>query len=99
LGHARPGQHRFLSPVFSSFGFATLRVWIDAAIDTENFSRSHCDGLVTCVGEFRGRTVAIAWSDFRVNAACYGQANSQRFAAFIRALDEGDLGRSRSSTS
>jgi acetyl-CoA carboxylase carboxyltransferase component len=83
-----PGQHRFLSSIFSSFGFETLQVWIDAAIAADDFARTHCDGLVTCVGECGGRTVAIAWSDFRVNAACYGQANSQRFAAFIAELDE-----------
>jgi len=81
-----PGQHRFLQAVFSGLGFRALRVWTEAAVSAADFERTRCGGLVTAVGEFRGRTVAIAWSDFRVVAACYGRANSRRFAAFLRHL-------------
>lgn len=81
------GQHRFLAPVLASFGFERLQVWIDAGVSPEGFSRSVCDGLVTAVGRAGGRTVALAWSDFRVNGAAFGRANSLRFAAFLRELD------------
>ncbi|MBK7367237.1 MAG: hypothetical protein IPJ04_04795 [Candidatus Eisenbacteria bacterium] len=31
-------------------------------------------------------TVAVVWSDFRVNAGCFNYANSHRFSAFLREL-------------
>jgi acetyl-CoA carboxylase carboxyltransferase component len=80
------GRHSFLKKVCDAFGSATLHVWIDTAVSTAAFDRACCDGLVTAVGECAGRAVAIAWSDFRVNGASYGHANSQRFAAFLRHL-------------
>ena len=83
------GQHRFLRSIFDAFRFSSLRVWIDAHIAADDFDRTHCGGLVTATGVFQERTVAIAWSDFRVMAACYGRDNSRRFAAFIQHLDRG----------
>jgi acetyl-CoA carboxylase carboxyltransferase component len=77
------GQHRFLKKVFDAFGCATLRIWTESSVSDAGFDRVCCDGLVTALGEFQGRTVAIVWSDFRVNAASFGRANSQRFAAFL----------------
>lgn len=84
---ATPAQHRFLRTVCESLGITTLRVWIDSRVSRETFSRTESGGLVTATGECDGRTVAIAWSDFRVNAASFGEANSRRFAAFLRELD------------
>jgi acetyl-CoA carboxylase carboxyltransferase component len=88
-----PGQHRFLNPVFAGFGFGSLQLWIDADVPANRFERSHCQGLVTAAGEFRGRPVAIAWSDFRVNAAAFGHDNSKRFSAFLSHLGRPGAGR------
>lgn len=79
-------QHRFLNELFDAFGCATLRAWVDARQCESGFDRVGCDGLVTALVECDGRTVAIAWSDFRVRAASYGRANARRFAAFLRHL-------------
>lgn len=80
------GRHRFLKQLCDAFGFATLQVWIDAAVSEGDFGRTCNHGLVTALGQCDGRTVAFAWSDFRVNAASYGRANSRRFVAFLRHL-------------
>ena len=80
------GRHRFLKQVCDAFGFATLQVWIGASVSEGDFDRTCNHGLVTALGRCDGRTVAIAWSDFRVNAASYGRANSRRFATFLRYL-------------
>jgi len=82
------GTQPFLRKVFDAFGFRTLRVWVDAGVSAESFDRQECEGLVTALGECDGRTVAIAWSDFRVKASSYGRRNSLRFAAFLRQLRE-----------
>lgn len=86
------GRHRFLRPIFDGFGFTSIRVWIDSSVSPDEFDRTHCGGLVTATGVFRGQTVAIAWSDFRVTAACYGRENSRRFTAFLQHLDRGSRG-------
>jgi acetyl-CoA carboxylase carboxyltransferase component len=87
-----PGQHRFLRMVCESLGLPDLRVWIDSRVSGEAFARTDCEGLVTATGQCDGRTVAIAWSDFRVNAASFGEANSRRFAAFLQELDRSGSG-------
>ena len=83
----RSGEHRFLRRVCESLGLPVLRLWIDSRVTDETFARTDCGGLVTAVGECDGRTVAIAWSDFRVNAASFGRGNSRRFAAFLEELN------------
>jgi acetyl-CoA carboxylase carboxyltransferase component len=80
--------HRFLGGAIASLGLESLRFWVETDVGPASFSRTCCDGLVTCAGERRGRTIALAWSDFRVNGASYGEANSRRFTAFLRALDQ-----------
>lgn len=77
------GGHTFLRPLFDAFETSTLRVWADRSVGPSEFHRVGCDGLVTALGEWDGRDVAVAWSDFRVNGAAYGRANSQRFVAFL----------------
>lgn len=84
------GEHPFLRKLFDAFGFRTLRVWVDAGVTVRSFDRQGCDGLVTALGECDGRTIAIAWSDFRVKASSYGRSNSKRFSAFVRNLRESD---------
>jgi len=84
---AGTSQHRFLRPVFESLGFRTLRIWIDSSVPATEFSRTRCGGLITAVGRLGGQPIAIAWSDFRVNAASYGHANSRRLAAFLQHID------------
>ena len=81
------GRHRFLRSIFEAFGFGSIRVWIDSHVSADDFDRTHCGGLVTATGVFQGRTVAIAWSDFRIMAACYSRDNSRRFTAFLQHLD------------
>src|SRR5712691_3437645 len=83
-----PEKHAFLRKLFDAFGFRTLRVWVDGGVSAESFDRQGCEGLVTALGECDGRTIAIAWSDFRVKASSYGRANSRRFTAFLRELRE-----------
>jgi acetyl-CoA carboxylase carboxyltransferase component len=80
------GRHTFLRPLFDAFDASTLRFWTDRSVNPADFDRIGCDGLVTGLGEWDGRVVAVAWSDFRVNGAAYGRSNSQRFAAFLRYL-------------
>ncbi len=80
-------EHRFLRTVADGLGVHSFRVWIDADVSADRFSRTDCGGLVTATAECDGRTVAIAWSDFRVNAASFDAANSRRFAAFLRELE------------
>ena len=82
------GAQPFLRKLFESFGFRALRLWVDAGVSAESFDRQGCDGLVTALGECDGRTIALAWSDFRVKASSYGRCNSRRFAAFLRQLRE-----------
>lgn len=84
---ATSGDHRFLRTACESLGITTLRLWIDSRVSGEALSRTDCGGLVTATGEVDGRPVAIAWSDFRVNAASFGGVNSRRFAAFLQELD------------
>jgi len=81
-----PEAHAFLRKLFDAFGFRALRVWVDAGVSAESFDRLGCEGLVTALGECDGRTIAIAWSDFRVKASSYGRTNSRRFAAFLHHL-------------
>src|SRR5882672_656448 len=79
--------HRFLRPIGDAFGTTTLDLWVErgegGAVTAEGFSRSGCNGLITALVPFHGRRVAVVWSDFRVNAASFGHANSRRFAAFL----------------
>ena len=75
--------HQFLKPVFDAFACRSLRAWVDA---DAGFERRRCDGLVTALAECDGHRIAVVWSDFRVNAASYGRANSRRFAAFLAHL-------------
>ena len=82
------GAQPFLRKLFESFGFRALRLWVDAGVSAESFDRQGCDGLVTALGECDGRTIALAWSDFRVKASSYGRCNSRRFAAFLLQLRE-----------
>lgn len=84
------GSQRFLRPLFEALGCQTLRVWTEATTSPEDFDRIRCAGLVTALAECQGRTVAIAWSDFRVNAASYGHGTSRRFSAFLRELRRAD---------
>ena len=87
------GGYAFLRPVFRALAVRTLRLFTEASDPATFPDRNSQGGLVTAVTEFQGRTVAIAWSDFRVDGGCYGQANSRRFAAFLRQLrHEGDGG-------
>ena len=88
-----PGQHRFLRTVAESLGLPVLRLWIDSCVSGDAFTRTDCGGLVTATGTCDGRAIAIVWSDFRVNAASFGEANSRRFAAFLRELDRPGSGR------
>jgi propionyl-CoA carboxylase beta chain len=87
------GRHHFIKQVFDSLGVRQLRLLVESSVTADQFDRARCDGLALVLGEYQGRTVAIAWSDFRVNAGCYSHANSRRFSAFIRLLrlepDEG----------
>ena len=80
------GPHRFLKTVFDSLGVRSLRVFIDSSVTAESFDRGSCGGLFVALGTCHGRTVAIAWSDFRVNAGSYSHDNSRRFSAFLRQL-------------
>lgn len=82
------GRQPFLRKVFDAFGFRSLHVWVDSGVTSESFDRQGCEGLVTALGECDGRTVAIAWSDFRVKGSSYGRFNSRRFAAFLRHIHE-----------
>ena len=85
--------HGFLATLFESLGTRELKVWIDADTAEHDFTRTRCGGLVTALAEYDGNPVAIAWSDFRVNAASYGCANSHRFSAFLRQLEQGHQGK------
>lgn len=85
--------YAFLRPVFRSLAVRSLRLFTEASDTGLCPDRNSQGGLVTAVAEFQGRMVAIVWSDFRVDGGCYGQANSRRFAAFLRQLRlEGDGG-------
>lgn len=84
-----PEKHHFLGRMIGGLGLSSLRLWIDADIAAGSCTRTDCGGLVTAVGQWQGHSVAIVWSDFRVNAASYGQANSRRFVAFLQQLDRG----------
>lgn len=79
-------EHRFLRTLSEAFGFSSLQLWVESAGSGDRFRRTDCRGLVTAMGHFQGRPLAIAWSDFRVEAASFGQANSRRFVAFLRHL-------------
>lgn len=84
-----PEKHHFLGRMIGGLGLSSLRLWIDADIASGSCTRTDCAGLVTAVGQWQGHSVAIVWSDFRVNAASYGQANSRRFVAFLQHLERG----------
>ena len=82
--------HHFLRPISDAFGTTTLDLWVErgaggagGGVTAEGFSRTGCNGLITALVPFHGRRVAVVWSDFRVNAASFGHANSRRFAAFL----------------
>jgi len=80
------GEHRFLRRICDALGMRTVQLWVEASVSPADFNRVRADGLITALGECDGRTVAIAWSDFRVNAASFGRGNSRRFSAFLRYL-------------
>lgn len=82
----RAGEHTFLRPLFEAFDGADLRVWTEATVSAADYDRVCNDGLITAVGEWDGRTVALVWSDFRVGGASYGRRSSARFTAFLRHL-------------
>jgi propionyl-CoA carboxylase beta chain len=82
------GALGFLGDVFDAFGGDVLQIWLDDRQRETGFDRLSCEGLVTALADCDGRTVAIAWSDFRVRGGSYGRANSRRFAAFLRHLRE-----------
>ena len=86
-------RHPFLRTAFASLGVRSLRVFIEASHAALPIDRGRFGGLVLALGECWGRTVALAWSDFRVNAGAYTHSNSRRFSAFLRQLwleaDEG----------
>jgi acetyl-CoA carboxylase carboxyltransferase component len=86
------GGQRFLRPVAAPLGLEALRVWTEAGVSADGFDRIRASGLVTATGLINGKLVALAWSDFRVNAGSYGQANSRRFVAFLRELDRRGAG-------
>ena len=73
--------HRFLRPIGEAFGTRMLDLWVERGVTAESFSRGGCEGLITALVPFHGRRVAVAWNDFRVNAASFSHANSRRFAA------------------
>lgn len=79
-------EQRFLRTLGDALGCDTLRVFTEAQTFEDTFDRSQCGGLVTALAVSRGRTIAVVWSDFRVNAASYGHATSRRFVAFLREL-------------
>jgi propionyl-CoA carboxylase beta chain len=82
-------HHRFLADLFGGFGCSTLDAWVDIQHARSGFDRVGAEGLITGLVEYDGRTVAVAWSDFRVHAASYGRASARRLAAFLRYLSEG----------
>ncbi len=86
-------SHPFLRTVFASLGVRSLRVFIESSHAAVPIDRGRCGGLVLALGEYQGRKVALAWSDFRVDAGSYTHANSRRFSAFLGQLwleaDEG----------
>lgn len=75
--------HRFLRPIAEAFGTTTLELWVERGVTAETFSRTGCGGLITALVQLHGRSVAVVWSDFRVNAGSFCHANSRRFAAFV----------------
>lgn len=85
--------HPFLWTVFSSLGARSLRVFVESSQAAEPIDRSRLGGLVLALAEYQGRTVAVAWSDFRIDAGSYTHTNTRRFSAFLRQLrletDEG----------
>jgi acetyl-CoA carboxylase carboxyltransferase component len=42
--------------------------------------------LITALARIGNRPVAVVWSDFRVEGAAFGHANSRRFTAFLHHL-------------
>lgn len=78
--------HRFLEPVFRSLGVRSLALFTENASDDSVPDRARHAGLVTATAEFHGRTVAVVWSDFRVDGGCYQRANSRRLSAFLHQL-------------
>lgn len=87
---ADPEQHPFLRRVIGGLGLSSVRLWVDAGSAGGSRTRRECGGLITAVGQWQGRSVAIVWSDFRINAASYGQANSRRFVAFLQRMGRGN---------
>jgi acetyl-CoA carboxylase carboxyltransferase component len=80
------GRHPFLATLFAALDAPVLRIWVDAAVSETSFDRACNGGLITAIAECDGRSVAVVWSDFRVNGASFGRANSTRFVAFLRHL-------------
>jgi acetyl-CoA carboxylase carboxyltransferase component len=81
--------HGFLDPIFDALAVEELKLWVESGLTADSLKRTRCAGHITATAELDGRTVAIAWSDFRVNAGSYGHASSRRFAAFLRRLRAG----------
>jgi acetyl-CoA carboxylase carboxyltransferase component len=80
------GRHPFLATLFAAFDAPVLDVWVESGVSETSFDRGCNGGLITAIAECDGRSVAVVWSDFRVNGASYGRANSTRFVAFLRHL-------------
>lgn len=85
-------QLPMLKPVCDALGLPSVRLWIESGPCHEGLTRAGCAGLVTAIGECQGRQLAVVWSDFRVNAACYGRANSARLVAFLQEIGRGGWG-------
>ena len=81
-------DHRFLATLFEGLGCGSALAWVDRGTGAAGFRRVECEGLVTLLAECDGRTVAVAWSDFRVRAGSYSRASARRFTAFLQHLRE-----------
>jgi acetyl-CoA carboxylase carboxyltransferase component len=78
--------HRFLRHAIGSLGMTDLRFWTETSVSAESFDRIRCRGLITAMGEIGGRTVALVWSDFRIDGGSFGRQNSGRFRALLQHL-------------
>lgn len=78
----------FLRSLFAAMEAERLEVFSGASSTRATFDRARCGGLVLALGEKCGREVAIAWSDFRVNAGCFDHTTANRFTRFLRELRE-----------
>lgn len=78
------GQHRSLIPVCEAFGTPEVELWVG---EGGGVDRTSAEGLITGRLRWRGGWVGVVWSDFRVNAASFGRANSRRLRTFLQELD------------